>query len=46
MCIESDVIADGSISGVMDGRKYSRTVRLLKLVNETLIRLTWKGFLS
>ena len=45
-CIESDVIADGSISGVMDGPKYKRAVRLHKLVYEALIGLAWKGFLS
>ena len=43
---ESGVIAGGSISGVMDGRKYNRAVRLHKLVYEALIRLAWKGFLS
>ena len=42
MCIESGVIADGSIFGVMDGRKYI----LHKLVYEALIRLAWKRFLS
>ena len=46
LCIESGVIADGSISEVMDGRKYNRAVRLHKLVYEALIRLVWKGFLS
>ena len=40
------MIADGSISGVMDGRKYNRTVRLHKLGYEALIRMVWKGFLS
>ena len=43
---KSSVIADGSISGVMDGRKYNQAVRLHKLAYEALIRLAWKGFLS
>ena len=46
LCIESGVIADGSICEVMGGRKYSRAVRLHKLVYKALIRLAWKGFLS
>ena len=46
LCIESCVTADGSISGVMDGHKYNRAVRIHKLVYEALIRLAWKGFLS
>ena len=46
LCIESDVIADSYISGVMGGRKYNRAVRLHKLVYEALTRLAWKGFLS
>ncbi len=45
LCIESSGIAEGSISGVMDGRKYNRAVRLHKLVYEALKRLIWKGFL-
>ena len=40
------MITDGSVSGVMDGRKYNRAVKLHKLVYEALIRLAWKGFLS
>ncbi|KAI0222427.1 Phospholipid-transporting ATPase ABCA1 [Lamellibrachia satsuma] len=44
--VESSSEADGSVSGVMDGRKYNRAVRLHKLVYEALIRLAWKRFLS
>ena len=46
LCIESGVIADGSLSGVMDGRKYNRAVRLHKLVYEQgskLRNLTHQG---
>ena len=46
LCVESGVIAEGSISGVMEGRKYNRAVRLHKLVYEALMRLVWKGFLG
>ena len=46
LCIESGVIADGSISGVMDGCKHNWAVRFHKLVYEVLIRLAWIGFLS
>jgi len=45
LCVESGVIAEGSIAGVMEGRKYNRGVRLHKLVYEALMRLAWKGFL-
>jgi len=45
LCVESGVIAEGSVAGVMDGRRYNRAVRLHKLVYETLLRQAWKGFL-
>ena len=32
VAVESGVIADGSIAGVLDGRKYNRAIRLLKLM--------------
>ena len=41
----SGVIAEGSVAGVMDGRKYNRAIRLHKLVYEALMRHAWKGFL-
>ena len=47
ICIESGVIAEGSVSGVLDGRRYRyRTVRFHKLMYEALQRLAWKGFQS
>lgn len=46
LCVESGVIAEGSVTGIMEGRKYNRAVRLHKLVYEALERLVWKGFLS
>ena len=44
--IESGVIAEGSLSGVLDGRRYNRSVRFHKLMYEALQRLAWKGFQS
>lgn len=38
------VIADGSVAGVMEGRKYNRAVRLHKLLYDAFMRLAWKGF--
>jgi len=46
LCVESGVIADGSIGGVLDGRKYNRAVRMHKLMNEALMRIVWNGFLQ
>ena len=46
ICIESGVIAGGSVSGVLDGRRYNRAVRFQKLMYEALQRLAWKGFHS
>ena len=45
LCVESGVIAEGSVTGVMEGRKYNRAVRLHKLVYEAMVRMAWKGFL-
>ena len=44
LCVESQVIAEGSVSGVMEGRKYNRAVRLHKLVYEALMRQVRSGF--
>ena len=37
-------VAEGSISGVLEGRKYNREIRLLKSMYEALLRLAWSGF--
>ena len=42
LSVESGVIADGSIAGVLDGKKYNRAIRLHTLVYEALLRLAWK----
>ena len=39
ICIESGVVAEGSVSGVLDGRRYNRAVRFHKLMYEALQRL-------
>lgn len=44
ICIESGVIAEGSVTGVLEERKYNRAVRFHKLMYEALQRLIWKGF--
>ena len=46
ICIESGVIAEWSVSGVLDGRRYNRDVRFHKLMYEALHGLAWKGFQS
>ena len=44
LCVESGVLAEGSVAGVLDGRRYNRGVRLHKLMYEALMRLVWQGF--
>ena len=42
--IESDVIAAGSVNGVLEGKHYNRGIRMHKLVMEALFRIKWKNF--
>ena len=44
LCVESGVIAEGSVERVLDGRRYNRDVRLHKIMYEVLITLAWQGF--
>ena len=46
LCVESGVIAEGSVAGVLDGRRYNRGVRLHKIMYEALMRLAWQGFVA
>jgi len=46
LAVENNIIAEGSISKVLDGRHYNRGVRLHKIVYEGLLRLLWQGFFS
>ena len=45
-CVESVVIADGSVAGVLDGRRYNRGVRLHKIMYEALMRPAWQRFVA
>ena len=42
-CIESRIIAEGSVSGVLEGRM---AVRVHTIIYEALLHLAWKGFIS
>ena len=44
LLIESEVIAQGSITRVFEGKHYNRAVRAHKIVMEALWRLQWKSF--
>ena len=46
LCVESSVIAEGSVAGVLDGRRYNRGVRLHKIMYEALMRLAWQRFVA
>ena len=46
LCVEAGIVAEGSCSGVMEGRRYNRAVRTHKFIYEALMRLAWKGFVS
>lgn len=45
LSIESGIIAEGSITGVLDGAKYNRSIRFHKLRFEALNRLAWMEFM-
>lgn len=42
--IQAEVVATGSINGVMNGHHYSRSVRAHKIVAEALSRIRWNLF--
>ncbi len=44
--IESEVVAAGSIDGVITGHHYNRSVRAHKLLMEALPRLRWQAYLD
>lgn len=44
LAVESGIIAEGSITSVLEGRHYNRGVRFCKLIYEALLRLAWTGF--
>ena len=43
LCVESGVIAEGSVAGVLDGRRNNRGVRLHNIMHEAFMRLAWQG---
>ena len=45
LCIESGVVAEGSVSALMEGRSYNRAVRFHKLSYEAFRRVARAGFL-
>lgn len=45
ICIEAGIVAEGSISGVLDGKHYNRAVRVHKCIYEALMRLAWAEFM-
>ena len=42
--IESEIIAPGSIKGVLSGKRYNRSIRVHKIIYEALERLRWEAF--
>ena len=44
--IESDIVAVGSVNGVMNGHHYNRSIRCHKLMAEALHVLRWDSFLE
>lgn len=44
--IESEVVAAGSIDGVITGHHYNRSIRAHKLLMEALQRLRWQAYLD
>ena len=45
ICIESGILAEGSVSSVTEGKMYNCAVRVHKYFYETLLRLIWKQFI-
>ena len=44
VAIESEVIAEGSMTGVLTGKHYNRAVRFHKLLYESMMRMIWEKF--
>ena len=43
LCVESGAIVEGSVAGVLDGRRYNSGVRLHNIMHEALVRMAWQG---
>lgn len=46
LCIKLGVIAEKSVSGVLEGWRYNRVMSFHKLMYEGLMRLVWSGLLT
>ena len=44
--IESGVIKEGSVDGILTRKAYNRTVRFYKLMYEACVRLLWRSFMD
>ena len=44
--IESDIVAAGSVNGILSGKHYNRSIRAHKLIYEAMKRLQVKAFLN
>lgn len=44
--IESNIVAEGSINGVLSGKHYNRSIRSMKIVYEAIYRLVITAFLD
>ena len=45
LCVESGILAGGSVAGAFEGRAYKRGVKVHKCVLEALFRMIWQCFL-
>ena len=43
--IKTDIVAPGSIKGILRSHHYNRNIRVNKMMYEALVRLRWKAFL-
>ena len=44
--IESQMVAEGSVCGVLDGKQHNRSVRAHRFVHETSMRLAWREVIT
>ena len=44
--IESQIVAEGSVSGLLYGKKHNRSVRAHRCVYETSMRLAWREVIT
>ena len=45
LVVECNIVTDGSINSVLEGRQYNHVARMCKLIYEALLRLAWKEFI-